>query len=71
MLECATNNKSETVGNLFVRETDSYGVPSRIRTDHGCKNVLIWQIMEGVRELGRGSALNDIYFLKGPRLFPI
>ena len=33
------------------------GVPSRIRTDHGGENVLIWDLMETLRGRDRGSAL--------------
>lgn len=46
-LHCWMNNRSETVLDLFLKETDEYGVPSRVRSDHGGKNVLIWRFMEG------------------------
>ena len=56
-LHCSTNNRSETVLNLFENATNEYGVPSRIRTDHGGENVLIWKMMEELRGRNRGSAL--------------
>ena len=56
-LKCATNNKSQTVKDLFIDATERYGIPSRIRTDHGAENVLIWDLMEQFRGLNRGSAL--------------
>ena len=57
MLKCSTNNHSVTVGDLFCNAIERYGIPSRVRTDHGGENVLIWQMMEEMRGMSRGSAL--------------
>ena len=34
-MDVATNNKAETVSNLFTQAAQSYGYPSRVRTDKG------------------------------------
>ena len=54
-LRCSTNNKSNTVKNLFLSATEQYEWPSRVRTDHGGENVQVWQLMEEMRDLNRGS----------------
>eukprot|EP00112_Aurelia_sp_Birch-Aquarium-sp1_P026724 Seg968.7 transcript_id=Seg968.7/GoldUCD/mRNA.D3Y31 product="hypothetical protein" protein_id=Seg968.7/GoldUCD/D3Y31 len=41
----ATNNKSETVANLFLEATTRLGWPSRIRTDAGGENFEVGQLM--------------------------
>ena len=54
-LHCSDNNRSETVLNKFIRATQEYGVPSRVRTDHGGENVFVWEFMESHRGYGRNS----------------
>ena len=44
-LTCATNNRSETVVDLFQSGINSFGIPSRVRTDHGGENVGVWSLM--------------------------
>ena len=56
-LHCASNNRSETVGELFQQGIHKFGLPSRVRTDCGGENVLVWEIMEHSRGINRGSAL--------------
>ena len=56
-LKCGTNNKKQTVEALFLEATEKYSWPSRIRTDHGGENVLVWQHMIEKRGEGRGSVL--------------
>ena len=54
---CSTNNYSETVLQNFEHAVERFGVPSRVRSDHGGENVLVWQKIEQLRGLNRGSAL--------------
>lgn len=54
-LKCATNNRKETVFELFTDAVNSYGLPSRLRTDKGGENTLLWEEMESRRGPNRGS----------------
>ena len=54
-LLCADNMESNTVLDALVKATETYGVPSRVRTDHGSENVGIERFMNSVRGNDRGS----------------
>jgi len=54
-LQCSDNNRSETVLDKFTKANQEYGLPSRVRTDHGGENVLVWDFMENQRGYGRSS----------------
>ena len=54
-LKCSTNNRSEMVRDEFLTATQNYEWPSRVRTDYGGENVLVWALMEEVRGPNRGS----------------
>lgn len=56
-LQCSTNNKSNTVRQLFLSATHNFGWPSRVRTDRGGENVRVWELMEEYRGPDRGSYL--------------
>lgn len=44
-MQCNTNNRADTVLNLFVRATERYGVPSRVRSDRGGENIDVARYM--------------------------
>lgn len=50
-----TNNRAETVLELFKECTANYGTPSRVRGDCGTENVAVAQYMEETQGRGRGS----------------
>ena len=61
-LRCSSNNKAETVLELFLNaiECDGDLWPSRVRVDYGVENVLVCDAMVQTRGEGRGS------FIAGP-----
>uniref|UniRef100_A0A3B1JIP5 Integrase core domain-containing protein n=1 Tax=Astyanax mexicanus TaxID=7994 RepID=A0A3B1JIP5_ASTMX len=55
---CASNNnRSNTVLQCFLDAVAKFGVPSRVRTDHGGENIGVCLFMNIFRGSGRGSAL--------------
>ena len=44
-LQCATNNRSLTVYQLFKQATEMYGIPCRVRSDKGGENMLVYQYL--------------------------
>ena len=51
-LRCSSNNRSEMVKELFLDAIQSFGLPSRVRTDQGGEKVGVWQEMQGVQRHG-------------------
>ena len=56
-LHCATNNKAATVRSCFLRAAEKYGLPSRVRSDHGLENVGVADVMIRLRGPNRASII--------------
>ena len=54
-LKCNTNNKAETVLDLFTDAVTENGWPSRVRVDYGVENTLVCDAMVETRGEGRAS----------------
>lgn len=54
-LKCSSNNRADTVFNLFVTACNNLGIPSRVRSDQGGENVLVAMFMTLYHGVGRGS----------------
>ena len=44
-IRCSDNNRAHTVLELFREGVASFGLPERMRSDHGGENVDVWQYM--------------------------
>ena len=56
-LNASNKNKASTVLNSFSNAVSSFGLPSRVRCDHGKENVSVAQYMLQTRGIDRGSVL--------------
>ena len=56
-LKCSTNNKAETVLQLFNEAVHCYGLPSRVRSNKGTENYEAGRFMLESRGLNRGSII--------------
>src|SRR2546430_4608576 len=54
-IHCSGNNRSETVFKYFKEGTERFGIPSHIRADRGCENVLVKKFINEYQGEGRGS----------------
>lgn len=44
-LRCLTNNRASSVLSLFLEGVENFGIPLRVRCDHGMENVLVARFM--------------------------
>ncbi|MEQ2238673.1 hypothetical protein ILYODFUR_035583, partial [Ilyodon furcidens] len=56
-LRCCNNNRASTVLCLFVMGVNHFGLPSRVRCDHGMENTLVACFMLERRGLNRRSVI--------------
>ena len=54
-LRCSTSNRADDVLDGFATACATYGLPSRVRCDHGGENLLVGVLMNVVRGSRRGS----------------
>ena len=52
---CCYNSKADTVLEQFIRGVNSYGLPSRVRSDYVMENFKVAEFMLEQRGVDRGS----------------
>ena len=70
-LTCADNNLASTVLSLFEGGVAKYGLPLKIRSDHGLENLYAARSMLQHRGTGRGSVLTGrpVHIVRVERLY--
>lgn len=56
-LQCLNNNRASSVLGLFCTGVQTFGLPLRVRSDHGMENTGVARYMLGRRGLNRGSVI--------------
>jgi hypothetical protein len=54
---CATDNTAQTVLEQFIQGVSIFGLPSRVRSDHGFENIEVACYMLRNRGLARGTII--------------
>ncbi|KAJ8514850.1 hypothetical protein ONZ45_g7659 [Pleurotus djamor] len=70
-LQISSNNRKETVLQVFLGAIDEYGLPIRVRGDHGVENGAVAEYMLRTRGRGRGSYIygQSIHNTRSERLW--
>ena len=55
--KCSGDNRATTVYEQFLKATQQFGLPSRVRSDQGGENILVAQRMLECRGVGRASII--------------
>lgn len=56
-LQCLNNNRASSVLSLFQQGVSDFGLPSRVRSDHGRENIEVARFMLNSRGLNRRSMI--------------
>eukprot|EP00794_Sanderia_malayensis_P013246 gene13246-14606_t len=56
-LHCAVDNRASTVFGQFLNGVEKFGLPSRVRSDHGLENIEVAKYMIESRGTNRGSII--------------
>lgn len=56
-MHCSDNNRAETVFDLFIAATQTYFIPSRVRSDKGLENIRVAEFKLACRGFDRGSMI--------------
>ena len=62
-VRCATNNKKETILELFYTAISQYGVPSRLRSDKGKLSLINSLVSDWVWEWVQYQCINELMFM--------
>ena len=56
-IRCANNNRAQTVLELFTEAVSHFGLPDRVRSDHGGKNIDVWRYMLAAHNNDQSSVI--------------
>lgn len=70
-LHASTNNRADTVLQLFTEATTTYNIPSRVRSDQGLENIEVGRFIIHMRGINRGSIItgNSVHNQRIERLW--
>ena len=70
-LQASTNNRADSVLNLFMEAIQRCSLPSRVRSDRGLENIAVGRFMIEARGKNRGSIItgNSVHNQRIERLW--